>query len=245
MGYGEASERLPGADLSGGVSYLLWERDYDGNRTVVNMSHGKGSERQRGQDVNTGNEMDEGDLPIVTQFYLYLSGTPFRAFNSGEFIEEQIYNWTYSDEQAAKEAWPTEHPGRPNPYASLPRMVMLTYQMPDEIRKVDENAGPEEKVSEFINFLSVLAYDGSAMRPVSATDILDIAMAGTPATLLARRWESALLVNVDNDTLRHIMGNEDAMRALMSIEGFRNLNEDIETIITLSSRHFLSPQLAA
>ena len=126
-------------------------------------------------------------------------------------------------------------------------MVILTYQMPDEIRKVNENAGPEEKVSEFINFPSVLAYDGSAMRPVSATGILDIAMAGTPATLLARRWKSALLVNVDNDTLRHIMGNEDAMRALMSIEGFRNLNEDedIETIITLSSRHFLSPQLAA
>ena len=125
-------------------------------------------------------------------------------------------------------------------------MVILTYQMPDEIRKVNENAGPEEKVSEFINFPSVLAYDGSAMRPVSATGILDIAMVGTPATLLARRWESAPLVNVDNDTLRRIMGNEDAMRALMSIEGFRNLNEDedIETIITLSSRHLLSPQPA-
>ena len=210
----------------------------------MNMSHGKGSERQRGQDVNTGNEMDEGDLPIVARFYLYLSGTPFRALNSGGFIEEQIYNWTYSDVQSAKEAWPSEHPGKPKPYEALPRVVMLTYQMPDEIRKVNENAGPEEKVSEFINFLSVLAYDGSAMRPVSATDILDIAIAGTPATLLARRWESAPLVNVENDTLRRIMGNEDAMRAPMSIEGFRNLNEDIETIITLSSRHLLSPQPA-
>ena len=47
VGYGEAGERLPGADLSDGVSYLLWERDHDGDRTVVNMSHGKGSERQR------------------------------------------------------------------------------------------------------------------------------------------------------------------------------------------------------
>lgn len=53
--------------------------------------------------VNTGNEMDEGDLPIVTQFYLYLSGTPFRVLSSGEFIKEQVYNWTYSDEQSAKE----------------------------------------------------------------------------------------------------------------------------------------------
>lgn len=400
--------------------------------------------------VNTGNEMDEGDLPIVTRYYLFLSGTPFRALNSGEFIEEQIYNWTYSDEQTAKEAWPHEHPGRPNLYAALPRMVLLTYQMPDEIRnvalggeynsfdlnaffeakgegdaaefvlkdsvqkwldlirgaykpsavddlklgaekpalpyadtrllrvlnhtlwylprvnscyamrnllrepqnvffhdytvnvcagteagvgmaaldrvretmedplhsqtitltcgklttgmtvkpwtgifmltnmrspetyfqaafrvqspwtvkndagkteivkqecyvfdfaldrslrmvsdyscrlKVDENEGPEQKVGEFINFLPVLAYDGSAMRPVSAADILDIAMAGTSATLLARRWESALLVNVDNDTLRRILNNEDALDALMSIEGFRALNSDIETIINRS-----------
>ncbi len=400
--------------------------------------------------VNTGNEVNEGDLPIVTRYYLFLSGTPFRALNSGEFIEEQIYNWTYSDEQAAKEAWPAEHPGKPNPYASLPRMVMLAYQMPDEIKnvalggeynsfdlnaffeatgegdsaefvlkdsvqkwldlirgsykpsavddlklgaekpalpyadtrllrvlnhtlwylprvnscyamrnllrepqnvffhdytinvcagteagigmvaldkvretmedplhsqtitltcgklttgvtvkpwcgifmlanmrspetyfqaafrvqspwtvendaskmeivkqecyvfdfaldrslrmvsdyscrlKVDGNVGPEQKVGEFINFLPVLAYDGSAMRPVSAADILDIAMAGTSATLLARRWESALLVNVDNDTLRRILNNEDALNALMSIEGFRSLNADIETIINRS-----------
>ena len=89
-------------------------------------------------------------------------------------------------------------------------------------------------MGEFINFLPVLAYDGSAMRPVSAADILDIAMAGTSATLLARRWESALLVNVDNGTLRRILDNEEAMRALMSIEGFRNLNQDIETIINRS-----------
>lgn len=46
---------------------------------------------------------DEGLMPLRTKAYLYLSGTPFRAISSGEFIEEQIYNWTYSDEQAAKE----------------------------------------------------------------------------------------------------------------------------------------------
>ena len=39
----------------------------------------------------------------MARLYLYLSGTPFRALNSGEFIKEQIYNWTYSDEQSAKE----------------------------------------------------------------------------------------------------------------------------------------------
>ena len=58
-----------------------------------------------------------------------------------------------------------------------------------------------------MKFLPVLAYDGSHMTQVDAGGILDIAMAGTSATLLARKWESALLVNVDNDTLRKIMAN--------------------------------------
>ena len=396
---------------------------------------------------------DEGDMPITTGAYLYLSGTPFRAINSGEFIEEQIYNWTYSDEQRAKAEW-DDSQGE-NPYASLPRMVMMTYQLPDELQmvasqgefnefdlniffsakgegddahfvyenevqkwldlirggytenivsdlklgkqkppmpfshapllatlthtfwflpsvascyamrnllaerqnrfyhdykvvlaagtkagigidalppvlkaignpmesktitlscgklttgvsvkpwsgifmlrnssspetyfqaafrvqtpwtvrnadglspnKVDilkeecyvfdfapnralrqiadyscrlnvEESNPEKKVEEFINFLPVLAYDGSSMKQIDAAGILDIAMSGTSATLLARRWESALLVNVDNETLRRLMNNPEALAALMSIEGFRNLNQDIETIINKSER---------
>ena len=75
---------------------------------------------------------DEEIMPITTNAYLYLSGTPFRAIASGEFIEEQIYNWTYSDEQRAKQEWN----GNDNPYASLPRMVLLTYQLPDAIREI-------------------------------------------------------------------------------------------------------------
>ena len=59
-------------------------------------------------------------------------------------------------------------------------------------------------------------------------------MSGTTATLLARRWESAVLVNVDNATLQRLLNNPEAMRALMSIEGFRSLNSDIETIINKS-----------
>ena len=68
-----------------------------------------------------------------------------------------------------------------------------------------DESNPEKKVTEFINFLPMLAYDGSTMRQINAQDILDIAMAGTSATLLAKRWESALLVNVDNDTLQRLM----------------------------------------
>lgn len=95
-------------------------------------------------------------------------------------------------------------------------------------------ASPEKKVEEFISFLPVLAYDGSSMKQIDAAGILDMAMSGTTATLLARRWESALLVNVDNDTLRRLMDDQKAMDALMSIEGFRNLNQEIETIINKS-----------
>jgi len=394
-------------------------------------------------------DFDEEIMPITTGGYLYLSGTPFRAIASGEFIEEQIFNWTYSDEQRAKQAWK----GEDNPYASLPRMVMLTYQLPDSIREIamegefnefdlniffsasgakdkakftyqdqvqkwldlirggflettidnlklgakkppmpysdarllnllshtfwflpsvascyamnvllrqkqnkfyhdykvivaagngagigvaalppvkeamddplktktitlscgklttgvtvkpwtgilmlrnsstpetyfqaafrvqspwtidnpDSKApnkeqiikeecyvfdfapdralrqiadyscrlnvnetNPEKKVEEFISFLPVLAYDGSSMKQIDAAGILDMAMSGTTATLLARRWESALLVNVDNGTLLRLMKNKEALAALMSIEGFRNLNQEIETIINKS-----------
>jgi hypothetical protein len=80
----------------------------------------------------------------------------------------------------------------------------------------------------------VLAYDGFSMKRIDPAGILDIAASGTSATLLARRWESALLVNVDNVTLRRLMNSEQAMKALMSIEAFRSLNADIETIINKS-----------
>lgn len=73
------------------------------------------------------------------------------------------------------------------------------------------------------------------MKHISAQDILDIAMAGTSATLLARRWESALLVNVDNDTLYRVLNNKDALAAIMRIEGFRSLNNNVlETIVNRS-----------
>ena len=390
-------------------------------------------------------------MPITTNNYLYLSGTPFRAINTGEFIEEQIFNWTYSDEQKAKEEWGGKEE---NPYVSLPKMILMTYQMPDSIKHIAEGdefnefdlnvffsakkneddefefvhkdyvqkwldlirgsflpsavddlklnkkkppfpfsdsrmlnilthtfwflpsvascyamdnlmserkntfyhdykiivaagtkAGmgveailpvqhamgdplktktitlstgklttgvtvkpwsgvfmlrnlkspetyfqtafrgqspwvidnpddrspnkkeilkkecyvfdfapnralsqvadyssslnveekdPEKKVAEFIKFLPILAYDGSSMKEIDAGGVLDMALSGTTATLLARRWESALLVNVDNETLARLMANEKAMEVLMSIEGFRSLNQDIETIINKS-----------
>lgn len=68
-------------------------------------------------------------------------------------------------------------------------------------------AAPGRPPSRSSNTLPVLAYDGANMTQIDAGGILDIAMAGTSATLLARKWESALIVNVDNDTLRRILDN--------------------------------------
>ena len=394
-------------------------------------------------------------LPITTKAYLYLSGTPFKALATGEFIEEQIFNWTYTDEQRAKEAFAAENPSKWNPYGALPQMRLLTYQMPEELVAIasagefdefDLNAffeaagtgkmaafkhksdvqkwldiirgsyapkaveylktgtpppfpysdvrllpylqhsfwflpnvaachamanllaekhnvfwheysvvvaagasagiglealppvreaigsgfdtktitlscgklatgvtvpqwssilmlrnlkspetyfqaafrvqspwsiknpngdnpneeeilkpvcfvfdfaptralrqlseygiglspnetNPENAVKDLVSFLPVLAYDGANMMQINAGDILDIAMAGTSATLLARKWESALLVNVDNDTLRRIMDTPEAMAAVERIEGWRALGDNvIETIINKSEK---------
>ncbi len=402
------------------------------------------------QSFNEGlKDFDQEIIPLTTNFYLYLSGTPFRAISTGEFIEEQIFNWTYSDEQYAK----LNSKNKSNQYESLPRLVMMTYEVPkiianiakegefdefdlneffsvnqigneykfkyeNEVQKwldlirgsfsenlklnlklggskppmpfshfnlkenllhtlwympnvgscfamkdilskkqnlfyhhykvvvvagsktgigikalkpvreamsdplksktititcgklttgvtvkpwtgifilrnlsspesyfqaafrvqspwtitnsdglspnkeeiikkecyifdfspnralklisdyscrlnVSEN-NPEQKISEFIKFLPVLCYDGFNMKRIDPAGIMDIAMSGTSSTLLAKRWESALLVNVDNLTLQRLFNNPRALEALMQIEGFRSLNKDIETIINLS-----------
>lgn len=83
------------------------------------------------------NAINEDFLPITTKYYLFLSGTPFRALNTGEFMEDQIFSWTYSDEQKAKTEWDPKD--GPNPYASLPQLVLMTYRIPDAIRKIAYN----------------------------------------------------------------------------------------------------------
>lgn len=405
------------------------------------------------EDLTVLSEQESDFLPITTKAYLYLSGTPFRALSTGEFIEEQIFNWTYTDEQRAKQEFAANHPNQRNPYGALPQMRLLTYQMPDELIAIasagefdefDLNAffeatgsgpaaqfkhksdvqkwldilrggyapqsvehlktgtrppfpysdvrllpylqhafwflpnvaachamanllqerhntfwhayrvivaagtaagiglealppvrraigsgfdtqtitlscgklttgvtvpqwssilmlrnlqspetyfqaafrvqspwsiknpngdnpheeeilkpvcfvfdfaptralrqlseygiglapnepNPENAVKDLVSFLPVLAYDGANMTQIDAGGILDIAMAGTSATLLARKWESALLVNVDNDTLRRILDNPDALAAVERIEGWRALGDNvIETIINKS-----------
>ena len=88
------------------------------------------------EDLGVLSEKETEFLPITTKAYLYLSGTPFKALATGEFIEEQIFNWTYTDEQRAKEDFAVKKPGKWNPYGALPQMRLLTYQMPDELLTV-------------------------------------------------------------------------------------------------------------
>jgi hypothetical protein len=424
------------------------------SKKEANLEYAAGLEKVN-EDLTVLSEKEPEFLPITTKAYLYLSGTPFRALATGEFIEEQIFNWTYTDEQRAKEAFSVKNPGQWNPYGSLPQMRLLTYQMPDELLAVasagefdefDLNAffeasgtgsevrfkhkndvqkwldiirgeyspkavdhlktgtrppfpysdvrllpylqhsfwflpnvascyamanllaerqntfwcdykvvvaagasagiglealppvrkaigsgfdtktitlscgklttgitvpqwtsilmlrnlkspetyfqsafrvqspwsiknpngdnpneeenlkpvcfvfdfaptralrqlseygiglspnepNPENALKDLVSFLPVLAYDGANMTQIDAGGILDIAMAGTSATLLARKWESALLVNVDNDTLRRILDNPEAMAAVERIEGWRSLGDNIiETIINKSEK---------
>lgn len=88
----------------------------------------------------------EETLEISVKNFLYLSGTPFRALTQGEFLEDQVFNWTYSDEQRAKASWPKD---KPNPYAALPQMVLLAYEMPDALKEIALNKFSEFSLSEF------------------------------------------------------------------------------------------------
>jgi len=95
---------------------------------------------------------------------------------------------------------------------------------------------PELKVADFIKFLPVLCFDGSSMRQINAQEVLDFGMVGTSGSQLAKKFESSRLVHVDDLTLKRLMANQEAMDALMKIEGFRKLNSDLEKIINQSEK---------
>ncbi|MBV9766570.1 MAG: hypothetical protein JOZ48_17115, partial [Acidobacteriaceae bacterium] len=85
-------------------------------------------------------------LRLEVHNYLYLSGTPFRALTQGEFLEDQVFNWTYSDEQREKATWSGP---RDNPYAALPKMHLLAYEMPEKLRNIALNNLSEFSLTEF------------------------------------------------------------------------------------------------
>ena len=118
-----------------------WQRElFEGEQDAVvkketKLEYGSGLENVN-EDLSELSQNEVEFLPITTKAYLYLSGTPFRALATGEFIEEQIFNWTYTDEQRAKETFAAKNPAKWNPYGALPQMRLLTYQMPDELLSI-------------------------------------------------------------------------------------------------------------
>jgi type II restriction enzyme len=64
---------------------------------------------------------------IKRKHTLHLSGTPFKALASGRFTDAEIFNWTYEDEQQARADW--DDGTQENPYAALPTLNLLTYQL--------------------------------------------------------------------------------------------------------------------
>lgn len=67
---------------------------------------------------------------------LELSGTPFNILD--QFDSEQVYTWDYVMEQSAKVKWELEKPDQPNPYETLPKISMYTFEMKDKERFSDE-----------------------------------------------------------------------------------------------------------
>lgn len=110
-------------DLKGAISFggnydkLKWVKDSHWNLLVIDESH---------EGVDTF-KTDIAFNNINRDFTLNLSGTPFKAVASGKFKQNQIYNWTYADEQQAKANWHDSE--KNNPYRSLPKLNLFSYQM--------------------------------------------------------------------------------------------------------------------
>ena len=97
------------------------------------------------EDFVGGIESALAEQKLAVDNFLYLSGTPFRALTEGEFLEDQVFNWTYSDEQRAKKEWK----GASNPYAALPQMHLLAYEMPEKYKEIALNNLSEFSLTEF------------------------------------------------------------------------------------------------
>ena len=129
-------------DLKGAISFggtfdkLKWVKDLKWDLLVIDEAH---------EGVDTF-KTDVAFTNINRDFTLHLSGTPFKAVASGRFSEDQIFTWTYADEQEAKSMWPADSE-KNNPYEGLPRLNLFSYQMSqmitDEVNKGAEIDGKD------------------------------------------------------------------------------------------------------
>ena len=119
----ESLQGLKGSVYFGGnFNKLEWIKNTPWDVLIVDESH---------EGVDTI-RTDRAFNNIQRKFTLYLSGTPFKAIASGEFGDRQIFNWSYADEQEAKETWTSDNH---NPYENMPRLNLFTYRMSDIVRE--------------------------------------------------------------------------------------------------------------
>lgn len=93
---------------------------------------------------------------------------------------------------------------------------------------------PHEAIEQLLNYLPIFAFAGGAMTELDATDVLNWATTGVGATALAQRWNSPLLVNINEHTLTELLAHPDLLEALEQIEDFRNLSQLAQQVITSS-----------
>lgn len=116
-------------DLKGS---LYFGGDYDKLKEVADMNWDLLVIDEAHEGVDTY-KTDVAFEHISRKYTLHLSGTPFKALANDKFPDNAIFNWTYADEQSAKRDWNSPE-GDENPYATLPQLNMLTYQMSEIIR---------------------------------------------------------------------------------------------------------------
>ena len=110
---------LKGAKFAGGpYDKLEWVANLNWNLLVIDEAH---------EGIDT-RKTDRAFDKIKREYTLHLSGTPFKAIANQKFHSDQIFNWSYLDEQDAKTNWDEKETGT-NPYESLPTLNLFTYQM--------------------------------------------------------------------------------------------------------------------
>lgn len=120
---------LKGSEYHGGQHEKLhWVSDLNWDLLIIDEAH---------EGVDTL-KTDIAFNQIKRKFTLHLSGTPFKAIAKGNFSEDQIFNWSYTDEQEAKNNWDQIER---NPYEELPKLNMFTYQMSNMlVERINEGA---------------------------------------------------------------------------------------------------------
>jgi hypothetical protein len=105
------------------------------------------------------------------------------------------------------------------------------------------DADDEAALAEFMEFLPVLAFDGSTMSTVSAGDVIDYLTKGISSSMLARRWNSPELITLDLMAMEAILADDELVESLEQIEMFRNISDDLSALI--SSNKELRPKKLA